>query len=565
LARLKQDAREARILPLAYRVQPERMTRMRKAPRALGSLARFLDERGVDLLADLRARIRGWSGTDAESGLRLGSQLAVIIDMPVVAPNGTCPGTSDVRAFVSVPTVGEIGVALGVLHSVPRDAAASGFGRAVPENAVDDGVLDALVFELAQVHVEFDPDRAAVLSGRDQADARKAMLVGAGALGSHLAEFLARQGRFRWTVVDDDRLLPHNLARHTLRAIDIGRPKAPALAARLNAIFSPDETPVAPMALVCNVLHPGDKVDDLRAAFADADLVIDASASVATGRWTADQDGAARRASAFFNPSGEAAVVLVEDQDRSITLRDVEAQYYRAVLRETTLERHLTAVADRFAYTGASRADTSRIPESRVALLAAHAAEGLGSALDDPEACVAVWSVSPSGEVTLTKPRIAAVERHGVPGWEVSIDAALKSDLISQRAAKVPSETGGVLLGVIDAQARKVHLVDALAAPPDSLETPCLFERGIAGLTDQVTTMMARTMDQVRYVGEWHSHPPRYSVRPSGTDLLQLGWLAQVASMEEMPALMVIVGDQGLNFVVGEADQSSHRCRLACQ
>ncbi|MBT9293090.1 ThiF family adenylyltransferase [Prosthecodimorpha staleyi] len=553
LARLKPEARKVRILPLAYRVQPECMTRMRKAPRSLGSLMRFLDGRGVDLLADLRTRIRGWTGTNAESGLRLGSQLAIIVDMPVIAPNGTQPGTSDVRAFVSVSTVGEIGVALGVLHSVPRDAVKSGFCRAIPEGAVDDGRLDALVLEFAQVHVEFDADRAAVLSGRDRVDARKAMLVGAGALGSHLAEFLARQGRFRWTIVDDDRLLPHNLARHTLQAIDIGRPKAQALAARLNAIFSPDERLVAPTALVCNVLHPGDKADVLRAAFADADVVIDASASVAAARSIADQYGAARRASAFFNPSGEAAVVLVEDHARSITLRDVEAQYYRAVLREPALEKHFTAIADRFAYTGACRAVTSRIPESRVALLAAHAAEGLSQVLDTPNACIAVWSVSATGEVTLTKPSVAAIERHAILNWEVSIDTSLKNDLISQRAAKVPNETGGVLLGIVDAYARKVLLVEALAAPPDSLETPFLFERGIAGLTDEVTAMMARTMDQVRYVGEWHSHPPRYSVQPSGTDLIQLSWLARVASMEELPALMVIVGDHELNVGVGEA------------
>ena len=136
-----------------------------------------------------------------------------------------------------------------------------------------------------------------------------------------------------------------------------------------------------------------------------------------------------------------------------------------------------------------------------------------------------------TGEVVLTKPSIAAVERHNILGWEVSIDGALKNERIRQRAAKLPSETGGVLLGIIDVQSRKVQLVDALEAPPDSVETPCLFERGIGGLTEEVTKNMARTMDQVRYVGEWHSHPPRYSLRPSGTDLEQLGWLARVTSL----------------------------------
>ena len=120
------------------------------------------------------------------------------------------------------------------------------------------------------------------------------------------------------------------------------------------------------------------------------------------------------------------------------------------------------------------------------------------------------------------------------------------------RAKRLPAETGGVLLGVVDAEARSIKIVDSLTAPPDSLEEKSGFERGIAGLETDIRRAMIRTMDQVRYVGEWHSHPPRYSIQPSGIDLTQIGWLARVLSMENRPGIMLIVGDSGINLLSGE-------------
>ncbi len=73
--------------------------------------------------------------------------------------------------------------------------------------------------------------------GRLTADAARSslLIIGAGALGSVLAEMLARAGVGEITVIDSDRIEAGNLVRHTLLASDIGRPKASTLAARLNA------------------------------------------------------------------------------------------------------------------------------------------------------------------------------------------------------------------------------------------------------------------------------------------------------------------------------------------
>lgn len=63
---------------------------------------------------------------------------------------------------------------------------------------------------------------------------RKILLIGAGALGSALAELLTRAGVQAFTILDSDRFEAGNLARHTLGLDDLKAPKAAALAKHLN-------------------------------------------------------------------------------------------------------------------------------------------------------------------------------------------------------------------------------------------------------------------------------------------------------------------------------------------
>lgn len=61
------------------------------------------------------------------------------------------------------------------------------------------------------------------------------LIIGAGALGSILAEMLTRGGLRRICIVDGETLQLGNLVRHTLMVLNVGHNKAAAIAARLNA------------------------------------------------------------------------------------------------------------------------------------------------------------------------------------------------------------------------------------------------------------------------------------------------------------------------------------------
>lgn len=541
-----------RFTTVAYRVPPERMKRLRNAPSTLGSLTRVLHDRGVDIVSDLRTRMKEWYGAKATDAGRLGGPLAIVVEFPIISPRGEMSGAVDTRAFVPQGTLGEIGVALGALFPAASDQGSrSGFAPVLIPGAVDPASLDAVQLDVANVHIEFDQQRAAELAGLRTPDLRKATLIGAGAIGSQVAMILAREGRFAWSIVDDDTLLPHNLARHTLEFGDLGKRKAAALRAQLNELRPPGSVSPA-ISLEANVLRPGKRADELKAILNSSDIILDTSASIAVERFLSDHETAARRASAFFNPSGESVVVLVEPHDRGLTLRDLEAQYYRVVLREPALEHHLSATGERFAYTGACRALSNRIPQSRAALLSSLAAAALGGWLERADGGIGIWTLGGDSSVSAVTPALGATARVQLLDWTVTVDDRLKSDLMQMRSIKLPRETGGILLGTVDSAAKTIHVVEALQAPPDSKEETTGFERGMVGVEQSIRNAMARTMDQVRYVGEWHSHPPRTPTSPSFVDLTQMLWLAGVLEMEGRPAVMLIAGDKDISIFTGE-------------
>ncbi len=133
----------------------------------------------------------------------------------------------------------------------------------------------------------------------------------------------------------------------------------------------------------------------------------------------------------------------------------------------------------------------------------------------------------------------------------VFIDAGLEDRLQLLRQQGLPEETGGVLLGYHDFNVNALVLVDALAAPPDSLRSRDFFERGVEGLSAAVAEAHRRTAGVVGYVGEWHSHPVGIPSNPSGHDLSQLVYLAVGMANDGLPGVSAIVADDRVRVMAG--------------
>jgi hypothetical protein len=535
---------------LAFQAQPQAMTRLRHAPTTIAELSATLEQCGIDFIAELKIRLKEWAGFNQTDVRRLSSRFAIVVTFPVVS--GGRQAVNDVRAFLTFDTAGEIGVALGVLYANKSQVGDKhAYMMAIPEAQPNNQYLQV---EPTQVHFTLDRELASTISGHTVPDRRRALLVGAGSLGSQLAINLAREGMFAWTVVDDDYILPHNLTRHALFADSVGAPKADALAHHLSALLREPA-----QALHANIIKPEDTIrEKLTIALAESDIIIDTSASIAVSRYLASLPNVkARRVCAFFNPTGTAVVLLAEDADHSITLQDLEAQYYRLVVCEPLLAGHLNTDTLGVRYSGSCRALTNRISASRAALLSALAARGIDDALTNDGASISVWTMNSNDEVRLIRRTADTVTRVQLGIWTLAYDVSLLTELAILRQHKLPNETGGVLLGIADMSRKSIHIAHALPEPEDSQGTQTCFERGVVGLPETLDRAIVATMHQLRYVGEWHSHPDRTSAMPSVVDINQLVWLNQELEKEGLPSLVAIAAQDGhFSFMLSNATSS---------
>jgi len=398
-------------------------------------------------------------------------------------------------------------------------------------------------------------DDAARLNGRPVCDARVAG-IGVGALGSQIVLNLARAGFGKWTLIDHDRLMPHNLARHALNGNFVGWNKADTVAYCADSITVEDNVFAS---LDADILRPGTKSEEVAATLTSAEVIADMTASVAAQRYlTRDVNSSARRLSIFLNPSGSDLVIIAEDAARKFPLDSLEMQYYRTLLHDTELAEHLGAPGVTQRYARSCGDTTSAIPQDFVGLHAAVASRALKDILSDSHPFVGIWRASADATVRRVNVDVAPVIEFHFNDWTVVLDRGLIDQLKRSREERLPNETGGVLLGSFDLQRRVLYVVDTLPSPPDSRERADLYIRGCEGLPKALEDAEARTAGMLEYIGEWHSHPAGASTKPSEYDLAAFSWLTKLMANDGLPAAMLIVGDTEIGlFIDSMGDEAS--------
>lgn len=392
------------------------------------------------------------------------------------------------------------------------------------------------------------------LSGMQGNAQPKLMCIGVGALGSQVVTNLARMGFGEWTLVDSDVLLPHNIARHALHPGDIGKWKATSVAKLVNGILNESSARGIP----ANVLKPDAHSDDIAGALSVSDTIVDMSTSVAASRWlAADAVSPARRISMFLNPSGTDLILLAEDKDRKVRLDCLEMQYYRYLISNPDrYGSHLVVKGGGIRYGNSCRDVSSRIPQDAIAALSGIGSRAIRLALDGDTAKIVVWKSDEQWfDVTPDEISVRDVVRLDFGEWTVFTDQHVLARAMELRAAKLPNETGGVLVGSFDAQRRLLYIVDILPAPPDSKESRCSFERGTVGLPEKRQEINRISAGWLDYIGEWHSHPRGHGCGRSPDDCRQCVWIADYMQVEGLPGLMLIVSDNEYRFHLQQAVQ----------
>lgn len=190
-----------------------------RAPQSWRELTEWATEIGIDLTPRLR---------DATSVIRDGLAHYVLLGFPIPVRKGEEPRL-----------VHWVGFKLPALTNNRRRTAVPGI-RTQNANWVADRSTGLLAPEAVLDWVKTEnwhPDQLATRGRLDGGLAsRRVAIIGAGALGSILAEIVVRGGVQHLAILDDGLVEAGNLARHTLTVEDIGLPKASRLARRLDQV-----------------------------------------------------------------------------------------------------------------------------------------------------------------------------------------------------------------------------------------------------------------------------------------------------------------------------------------
>ncbi|WP_310991234.1 ThiF family adenylyltransferase [Aequorivita marina] len=440
----------------------------------------------------------------------------------------------------SEPTLAgfKINATLGQLSSI--------FGRSLVnlntvfnvDQNLSESRLSSINVEILSPHLALNKALAKNYSGTDKKwSESKFSLIGLGALGSQFFMNLTRSGFGKWNLIDKDILLPHNFIRHASIDIEnhIVANKAKAISKQANELLN-DHTFSKPIEKdICNVE---------KSLLLSSDVILDMSTSIGVERYLANEFQAVRKFSLFLNPIGNDLVMLSEDCENYYPLDMLEIQYYKQLLEDSDLSEHLTFNQEgKIRYARGCRDITSKIPQENLAVFSGIASKAFKKKLNDNGASIDLWKIKVSG----------AVEHYGfladdwleekINDWTIFMNENILKKIFKFRIEKLPNETGGILIGAIDNFYKKVYVTSTILSPEDSIEKPTLFIRGIKGVKEKLEHISKTTNNNLKYLGEWHSHPKNCGLGMSGDDKVQFAELLNEAKLNGHPALMSIFGD----------------------
>lgn len=529
----QQQGRAPDHIAVAFACAPQTHGVIRQLPKNLRELDALCRRAGLELVDKLTQTIRAWH-LDKPAANVLKTKLVILLALPKMRKAVGMTEATETRAFLTTMSVENIGAALGAIALHGGVA-----GAIVGAKRPADAELEKLDIVQLEVANSLNGEAAAVLNGSDPLKL-KVTAIGMGTIGSQIFSNLIRAGFGRWTLIDDDILLPHNCARHFLGYWALGRHKAESMAAFANALFDGEHVADA---LPVNVLKPGQAAGDVASALNRADLVIDFSASIAVARYLAHHETKTRAFSSYMTPRGDGLVVVAEDSERKVRLDWLEMLHYRQVLNQLALRQSLLPNDKRVRYGNACRDVSSQLAQDDAALWSAVASKALKQMYGKTESALRIYALHENGAVSRYDTEPVTVLRVTIYDWTIVLDKWLMEKLSRLRSERLPNETGGVLIGAFDTFHQVCSIVDVLPSPPDSKEWPTSYIRGCSGLREQVEEIQSLTVGQLSYVGEWHSHPDGCSTRPSADDLKAYQWLIGHMHLESLPGIMLIIGE----------------------
>lgn len=346
---------------------------------------------------------------------------------------------------------------------------------------------------------------------------KSVLVVGLGAVGSHLAELLARSAVGSLRLADFDSLWPANVIRHaTDPRVQAGTPKVLAVRDAL--------APYSWVSIDAKVELLRDH-RALRERLGGVDLAVDATGDRAFSEFmarVASEAGVPFLTVALYRGGSLSRVQRQADGDRPIWLRMGHAH-----------SPEITPGPDEIEYLGLETGclgPVNNAPPVAVVRAASLAAEICVDLLTGrrsyPDETIEVYK--PSAPVFDT---IGTVRKEDLP-TVLHITEAAQAAMRHATHRAAPNETGGVLVGThVDGHPVVTDAIEISAERP--APSRFIIEEG---KTRQAVEAAAAVDPRVGYMGEWHSHPLDQDT--SNTDRVTMQMLAGAPDIGN-PALIV--------------------------
>ena len=368
----------------------------------------------------------------------------------------------------------------------------------------------------------------------------KVSVVGTGTLGSAVIDHWVRQGcSEEINIVDCDILLPHNLSRHTLATDKVMTSKVRSIKDTYHGILFQKINAIEGNFLTLNR-------NERERLYRDTELVMDFSTSIAVERKLAQEGQTYRRCTSFLNPKGDEIVLLMEDKDRYSRLDLLEMDYYRNLIVDEKFALHLEQTETVRTNSFSCRSESMILNYENVRVLSAIISKQIRKYYRLGQACLSIWHFNAEdGTVSSLPMTITNWRTEVLSGIRIHISDAVEKEIQTMTDASPDKETGGCLFGSYDRDHNSIYVYYMVPAPEDSIHSPVSFVRGFKGLTTEYERITKLTYHQVRYLGEWHSHPNMPNT-PSVTDKKQFEELWEEQQSQDLPFVQMIYGNNGL-------------------
>jgi hypothetical protein len=373
--------------------------------------------------------------------------------------------------------------------------------------------LNPLTPDLAKEISDFKSDR----------NIDRTLFIGCGALGSKIALHLAKSGNTKMTFVDNDVLLPHNLARHGLTD-GLYKCKAEALKEDIEKIFISQSLDLeAKCTSIIELLQPQNSF-----SLKEHKYIVDATASNSVANFLSETPlpASTKYTRVEIADQGQLSFLRIEGPNRNPRIDDLMILTFDSALdnqvisgwlkRSKGFQSNRDARAEEINIGLGCSSDTFRLSDEVVSLHSSALSIGWRNNIIRQAASnfgtVQINHFNRTGDFSFQSESVKynpleVLKVKNLKGWEIRMKDGLSEEIFIQLRKNTPNETGGLLIGKIDALKKTIYVTRVLEAPQDSIKTPYLFVRGVKGMPKVIRRIRNLTGGMIDFVGEWHTHP----------------------------------------------------------